>query len=381
MIAPSNRLNSVTEYYFSKKLREIKDLENNGKPIINIAIGSPDLEPPKEILNTLKEASLMPQANTYQSYQGLPELRESMAKFYNKNFNVSLNPNSEILPLMGSKEGVMLISLAFLNAGDKVLIPNPGYPTYTSTTKLLHAEPVFYNLSEKNNWHPDFEALEKEDLSKVKLMWLNYPHMPTGTVATEELFTKLIAFAKKHKILLVNDNPYSFILNNKPMSILHFKGAKEVALELNSLSKTFNMPGWRVGMLLGKEKYIKAVLQVKSNMDSGMYFAIQKSAIVALKSADNWYTKLNAIYTKRRQLVWQILDVLNCTYNKNTSGLFVWAKVPKGTTGEALSDELLIQKNIFVSPGFIFGSQGVNYIRVSLCASEEILKTVLKRVL
>ena len=381
MITPSNRLNSVTEYYFSKKLREIKDLENNGKPIINIAIGSPDLEPPKEILNTLKEASLMPQANTYQSYQGLPELRESMAKFYNKNFNVSLNPDSEILPLMGSKEGVMLISLAFLNAGDKVLIPNPGYPTYTSTTKLLHAEPVFYNLSEKNNWHPDFEALEKEDLSKVKLMWLNYPHMPTGTVATEELFTKLIAFAKKHKILLVNDNPYSFILNKKPMSILHFKEAKDVALELNSLSKTFNMPGWRVGMLLGKEKYIKAVLQVKSNMDSGMYFAIQKSAIIALKSADNWYTKLNAIYTKRRQLVWQILDVLNCTYNKNTSGLFVWAKVPKGTTGEALSDELLVQKNIFVSPGFIFGSQGVNYIRVSLCASEEILKTVLKRVL
>jgi len=381
MIAPSNRLNSVTEYYFSKKLREIKDLESNGKPIINIAIGSPDLEPPKEILNTLKEASLMPQANTYQSYQGLPELRESMAKFYNKNFNVSLNPNSEILPLMGSKEGVMLISLAFLNAGDKVLIPNPGYPTYTSTTKLLHAEPVFYNLSEKNNWYPDFEALEKEDLSKVKLMWLNYPHMPTGTVATNKLFTKLIAFAKKHEILLVNDNPYSFILNNKPMSILHFKGAKEVALELNSLSKTFNMPGWRVGMLLGKEKYIKAVLQVKSNMDSGMYFAIQKSAIVALKSADNWYTKLNAVYAKRRKIVWQIMDKLNCTYNKNTSGLFVWAKVPKGTTGEALSDELLIQKNIFVSPGFIFGSQGVNYIRVSLCASEEILKTVLKRVL
>jgi LL-diaminopimelate aminotransferase len=380
MIAPSNRLNSVKEYYFSKKLREIKDMENNGKAIINIAIGSPDLEPPKEIITTLKKAALLPQANKYQSYQGLLELRTAMATFYKTNFNVSLDPNSEVLPLMGSKEGVMLISLAFLNAGDKVLIPNPGYPTYTSTTKLLHAEPVFYKLSEKNNWYPDFEALEKEDLSKVKLMWLNYPHMPTGTVATDDLFIKLIAFAKKHHILLVNDNPYSFILNPKPTSLLSFEGAKEAALELNSLSKTFNMPGWRVGMLLGAEKYIKAVLRVKSNMDSGMYFAIQKSAIIALESADNWYSTLNDIYTKRRHLVWQIMDHLDCAYNKNTSGLFVWGRVPKNTTGEALSDKLLAEKNIFVTPGFIFGSQGVNYIRISLCEPENILQTVLKSI-
>jgi len=379
MIAPSNRLSSVKEYYFSKKLREIKDMEDNGRPVINIAIGSPDLAPPQDIITTLKEASLMPQANKYQSYQGLLELRTAMAKFYHSSFNVTLDPLSEVLPLMGSKEGVMLISLAFLNAGDKVLIPNPGYPTYTSTTKLLHAEPLFYNLSENNNWAPNFEAIEREDLSKVKLMWINYPHMLTGTVASEALFNKLIAFAKKHKILLVNDNPYSFILNKTPMSILNIAGAKDVALELNSLSKTFNMPGWRVGMLLGKEKYINAVLKVKSNMDSGMYFGIQKSAIVALQSAKDWYANLNAVYTKRRQLVWLILDILGCTYNKNTSGLFVWAKVPKNSDGKSLSDYLLSHKNIFVTPGFIFGSQGKNYIRVSLCNSEDVLKNVLKR--
>jgi len=379
MIVPSNRLSSVKEYYFSKKLREIKDMEDNGRPVINIAIGSPDLAPPQDIITTLKEASLMPQANKYQSYQGLLELRTAMAKFYHSSFNVTLDPLSEVLPLMGSKEGVMLISLAFLNAGDKVLIPNPGYPTYTSTTKLLHAEPLFYNLSENNNWAPNFEALEREDLSKVKLMWINYPHMPTGTVASEALFNKLIAVAKKHKILLVNENPYSFILNKTPMSILNIAGAKDVALELNSLSKTFNMPGWRVGMLLGKEKYINAVLKVKSNMDSGMYFGIQKSAIVALQSAKDWYANLNAVYTKRRQLVWLILDILGCTYNKNTSGLFVWAKVPKNSDGKSLSDYLLSHKNIFVTPGFIFGSQGKNYIRVSLCNSEDVLKNVLKR--
>jgi len=380
MIAPSNRLNSVKEYYFSKKLREIKDLEKNGKSIINIAIGSPDLEPPKEIISTLKRAALMPQANKYQSYQGLLELRTAMATFYKTNFNVSLDPSSEVLPLMGSKEGVMLISLAFLNAGDKVLIPNPGYPTYTATTRLLHAEPVFYKLSEETNWYPDLAVLEQQDLSKVKLMWLNYPHMPTGTIAKDNLFIKLVKFAKKHKILLVNDNPYSFILNSKPTSILNFEGARDVALELNSLSKTFNMPGWRVGMLLGAEKYIKAVLQVKSNMDSGMYFAIQKSAIMALESADNWYSTLNNIYAKRRDIVWKILDKLYCTYNKDTSGLFVWGRVPENTTGEALSDKLLAEKNIFVTPGVVFGSQGVHYIRVSLCEPENILQTVLKRV-
>jgi len=379
MITTSNRLSDVKEYYFSKKLREIKTLEEQGQNIINIAIGSPDLHPPRQIINALKKASTLPNANKYQSYQGLPQLREAMTQFYRNNFKVSLNPKNEILPLMGSKEGVMLISLAFLNAGDAVLIPNPGYPTYSSATKLLNAKPIYYNLSDENNWLPDLKALEKQDLSKVKLMWLNYPHMPTGSVATDELFIQLIQFAKKYNILLINDNPYSFILNKKPTSILYFPDAKEVALELNSLSKTFNMPGWRVGMLLGAEKYVNAVLQVKSNMDSGMYFAIQKSAIVALQSAKERYTKLNDIYTKRRKIVWQIMDKLHCTYNKKTAGLFVWGKVPSQTDGKALSDNLLANKQVFVTPGFIFGSQGANYIRISLCETESILKTVLNR--
>jgi len=379
MIATSKRLLDVKEYYFSKKLREIKTLEAQGKDIINIAIGNPDLHPPRQILETLKNASTLPNANKYQSYQGLPELREAMAQFYKNNFKVNLNPINEVLPLMGSKEGVMLISLAFLNAGDTVLIPNPGYPTYTSATKLLHAKPVFYNLIDENNWLPDFKDLEKNDLSKVKLMWLNYPHMPTGSLATNQLFKRLIQFAKKHKILLINDNPYSFILNDKPTSILSFPEAKEVAIELNSLSKTFNMPGWRVGMLLGAQKYINAVLQVKSNMDSGMYFAIQKSAITALQSAKNWYTQLNDIYKKRREIVWQIMDKLHCTYNKNTAGLFVWGKVPKHTDGKTLSEYLLTQKLVFVTPGFVFGSQGKNHIRISLCETKKVLKTVLNR--
>jgi len=379
MIATSNRLSDVKEYYFSKKLRAIKILEEQGQNIINIAIGSPDLDPPKQILSALTNASILPQANGYQSYQGLPELREAMAKFYKNKFKVNLNPKNGILPLMGSKEGIMLTSLTFLNAGDSVLIPNPGYPTYTSATKLLNAKPIFYNLTAKNNWLPDFKTLEKQDLTKVKLMWLNYPHMPTGSVATDKLFIQLIQFAKKHKILLINDNPYSFILNDNPTSILSFPGAKDVALELNSLSKTFNMPGWRVGMLLGAEKYVKAVLQVKSNMDSGMYFAIQKSAIAALESDENWYTKLNTVYKKRRDIVWQIMDKLHCSYNKNTAGLFVWGKVPKQTNGKALADYLLEEKQVFVTPGFIFGSQGKNYIRISLCETENVLKTVLNR--
>jgi len=379
MIAKSNRLNDVKEYYFSKKLREIKNLENQGKEIINIAIGSPDLLPSLKVIETLKKASILPNANKYQSYQGLPELREAMVQFYKNNFKVNLNPVNEVLPLMGSKEGIMLISLAFLNAGDMVLIPNPGYPTYSSATKLLNAKPIFYNLSEKNNWFPDLEKIKQQDLSKVKLMWLNYPNMPTGSVATDELFLQLIKFAKKHNILLINDNPYSFILNDKPTSILNFPESKNVALELNSLSKTFNMPGWRVGMLLGAQKYVSAVLQVKSNMDSGMYFAIQQSAVIALQSAKSWYTELNKIYKKRRDIVWQIMDKLNCTYNKNTAGLFVWGKVPKKTNGKLVSDNLLAHKQVFVTPGFIFGTQGENYIRISLCQKESILKIVLNR--
>lgn len=379
MITTSNRLAGVKEYYFSKKLREIKEMEANGKTIINIAIGSPDLPPSDAVISALNSAALLPKSNQYQSYQGLPELRQAMAQFYKSKYQVSLNPQDEILPLMGSKEGVMHISMAFLDAGDKVLIPNPGYPTYASATRLLQAEPVFYELNEVNHWYPDLDTLERQDLTDVKIMWLNYPHMPTGSVATDELFIKLINFAKKHQILLVNDNPYSFILNDNPKSILSFPDAKEVALELNSLSKTFNMPGWRVGMVLGCKTYIDAVLQVKSNMDSGMYFAIQKSAIVALQSDNSWYAELNKIYTKRRHIVWQIMDALNCMYQKEAVGLFVWGKVPENTDGKTLSDKLLSNIQVFVTPGFIFGSQGNNYIRISLCEKEVILETVLNR--
>ncbi len=379
IINKANRLNHVKEYYFSTKLNEIRTLVANGKPIINLGIGSPDLSPPKTVIMAISKAVADEKKHSYQSYQGLPEFRKSVATFYKQNYDVNLNPQNEILPLMGSKEGIMHISMAFLNQGDEVLIPNPGYITYASVTKMLGAKPVFYNLLEKNNWYPNFEELEKKDLSKVKIMWLNYPNMPTGAIATEKIFKKLISFAKKHQILLVNDNPYSFVLNHKPMSILQIDGAKEVALELNSLSKTFNMAGWRVGMLLGKAAYIKAVLQVKSNMDSGMFYGIQKGAIAALEISNGWFDKMNKVYKKRRAIVWQILDKLDCKYDKKAVGLFVWAKIPKDKKAEELSDELLYKKNIFITPGTIFGTNGENYIRVSLCVNEEVLKEVLLR--
>ena len=299
MMTKANRLNSVKEYYFSIKLREVRELISQGKPIINLGIGSPDLTPPKEVIEAINNASSQPENHGYQSYQGVPELRQSIADFYKKYYDVDgLDIHSEILPLMGSKEGILHISMAYLNAGDEVLIPNPGYPTYTSVTNLVEAKPVFYDLKEENNWFPDFEALEKIDLSKVKIMWVNYPHMPTGAVPTDELFEKLIAFGKKHEILIVNDNPYSFVLNETPKSILAYKGAKDVAIELNSLSKTFNMAGWRVGMVLGNKENINNILQVKSNMDSGMYFGIQQGAIAALNLSNNWFEKMNAVYTR-----------------------------------------------------------------------------------
>ena len=379
MILKSDRLNNVKEYYFSKKLREVNSLLQQGKPIINIGIGSPDLNPPTAVIEAISGSLLDAKAHQYQSYQGLLELRESIASFYQRNYQVTLNPANEILPLMGSKEGIMHISMAFLNKGDKVLIPNPGYPTYSSVTNLVGAEPIFYNLTETNNWFPDFEELEKLDLSKVKIMWINYPHMPTGATPSTKLFEKLVNFAKKHQILLVNDNPYSFILNNNPASILSIKGAKEVAIELNSLSKTFNMAGWRVGMVLGNPEFINTILQVKSNMDSGMFYGIQKGAIEALNSSNGWFDDLNKIYAERRKLVWKILDKLACTYDKESTGLFVWAKLPKGITSKEMTDELLYSKNVFVAPGFIFGSNGEGFIRLSLCIKEDKIKEVLAR--
>ncbi len=376
----ANRLKNVEEYYFSTKLKEVRSLISKGKPIINLGIGSPDLQPPREVIEAISKASLNPNNHGYQSYQGIPELRESIANFYEKHYNVKLDKDHEILPLMGSKEGILHISMAFLNKGDQVLIPNPSYPTYTSVTKLVEAEPIFYNLTEDNNCMPDCEAIEKVDLSKVKIMWVNYPHMPTGTNPTDDLFKKLITFAKKHQILLVNDNPYSFILNDDPKSILSFEGAKEIAIELNSLSKTFNMAGWRVGMVLGNEENLKSILQVKSNMDSGMYFGIQKGAITALNLPIEWFKSINNIYAKRREIVWKICDVLQCSYVKNSSGLFVWAKIPKGRSSNEFTDKLLYDKNIFVAPGTVFGENGEGYIRFSICVVEEKIQEVLTRV-
>jgi LL-diaminopimelate aminotransferase len=380
MIESANRLRSVEEYYFSKKLREVNLLKTTGLPIINLGIGSPDLQPPHKIVTALTESLTNPGAHKYQSYQGLLELREAMANFYREQFSVALSPKTEILPLMGSKEGIMHISMAFLNEGDEVLIPNPGYPTYQSVTKLLGAKPVFYDLDEDNNWHPNLLALEKSDLSKIKLMWINYPHMPTGAKATYNLFEELVAFGRRNDILIINDNPYSFVLNKSPKSILSVRRAKEVCLELNSLSKTFNMAGWRVGMVLGDQKYIDAILKVKSNMDSGMFYGIQKGAIEALKCSEMWYISLNSVYEQRRELIWKLAEALNCKFDKNASGLFVWAKLPDFVNAEEFIDVILKNNHIFIAPGTIFGSKGEGYIRFSLCASTEDIEEAIARI-
>ncbi len=380
MIATANRLNTVEEYYFSSKLREVRALIAAGKPIINMGIGSPDLKPSTEVIQAIQNAMHEDGAHQYQSYQGLPELRNGMADFYEKFFHVKLDAVSEILPLMGSKEGIMHISMAFLNEGDEVLIPNPGYPTYASVTNLVGAVPVLYDLDERNNWEPDFENLEKRDLSKVKIMWLNYPNMPTGAKGNLKLFEKLVAFAKKHKILLVNDNPYSFVLNETPISIFYVDGAKEVALELNSLSKTFNLSGWRVGMVLGNAYFIDAILKVKSNMDSGMFYGIQKGAIEALKAEQSWFDSQNKIYKKRRDLIFQLADKLDLTYDRNSVGMFVWAKLPKAASdSETYVDSLLYEKDIFITPGTVFGSNGEGYIRFSLCISKGKIQEAIER--
>jgi len=377
-MTPAQRLIHIKEYYFSRKLKEVRGLALEGKPIINMGIGSPDLRPPQSVVKAIQESVLDEGAHKYQSYQGLPEFRDAVSNFYKANYNVEINPNSEVLPLMGSKEGILHISMAFLNKGDKVLIPNPGYPTYTSVTNLVEAVPEYYELSEENHWQPDFEVLEQKDLSKVKIMWVNYPHMPTGAKGGKELFQKLISFGKKHRILIVNDNPYSFVLNEEPTSLLSVNGALDIAMELNSLSKSFNMAGWRVGMMLGSQRFLQDVLRVKTQMDSGMFYGIQKGAIAALQLGlgqsgveGSWFDEMNAIYTQRQKLIWKIADKLNCTYDKDVAGMFVWAKLPE--------DELLYEKNVFIAPGSIFGSRGDGYIRFSLCVSEEKIEEALSR--
>lgn len=377
----ADRLHTVEEYYFSKKLREVNALKEAGAPIINLGIGSPDLAPPKAVITAITDSLSDVSAHKYQSYQGLPALRLAMANFYKAHYNISLNPQNQVLPLIGSKEGIMHISMAYLNQGDAVLIPNPGYPTYTSVTKLVGATPVFYDLNATSNWQPDLVSLEATDVSKVKLMWINYPHMPTGTLGDKKILKGLVDFAKKNEILLINDNPYSFILNNQPSSIFNIEGAEQVCLELNSLSKTFNMAGWRVGMLTGAKAHLDNVIKVKSNMDSGMFYGIQKGAIEALNSSKNWFSDLNLIYSERRKLIWELATALNCTFETNTSGMFVWAKLPTGLKSEAFIDKILHDYHLFIAPGTIFGTNGEGYIRFSLCAPSESIELAIKRVL
>jgi LL-diaminopimelate aminotransferase len=366
----ANRIQGVEEYYFSVKLREVNRLLAEGKPVLNLGIGSPDLAPDRSVIEALKSTAENEQAHGYQGYQGIAALRAAMATYYEQAFGVQLDPNAEILPLMGSKEGVLQVSMAFLNPGDQVLIPNPGYPTYAAVTQLLGATPIFYNLDLSRQGRPNLEELEQLDLSNVKMMWINYPHMPTGAAGSEELLLELISFAQRQDILLVHDNPYSHILNPSPTSLLALPGGKEVGLELNSLSKTFNIPGWRVGMLCGKSEWVDAALKVKSNMDSGMFLGLQKGAIAALSLEKGWFDRQNEIYTARRKLVWTLADQLGLTYDREAAGLFVWCKMPEGASAEELVDRLLYEKNIFITPGKIFGTEGNTYVRISLCLQE-----------
>ena len=403
----AKRLEGIGEYYFSQKLREIDELNKQGRQVINLGIGSPDLPPHPEVIKVLQDESSKPNVHAYQSYKGSPVLRKAMSDWYNKWYGVELNPDAEILPLIGSKEGIMHICMTYLNEGDEVLIPNPGYPTYSSAVKIAGGKCVEYELKEENNYEPDFDALEKIIVSAksgaselasppgrgrggLKLMFVNYPQMPTGQLPSKKLFEKLVAFAKKHDILIVHDNPYSFILNESPMSLLSVAGAKDVALELNSLSKSQNMAGWRVGMLCGAKERVDEVLRFKSNMDSGMFLPIQLAAAKALSLEKNWYDSVNAVYKRRREKAFELLDLLKCIYSKDQAGMFVWAKAPqppKGgvsehplSMGGQLSDEVLYKANVFITPGGIFGSAGFNYIRVSLCATEAKFDEAIKRI-
>ncbi len=376
----SSRLKHIQEYYFSTKLQEIARLISEGRPIINLGIGSPDLPPPSKVQKTLAEYALRPDTHAYQSYRGRPELREAIAGFYRRHYGVELSAAGEILPLIGSKEGILHLSMALLDKGDEVLIPDPGYMTYQSATLLAEAVPVTYKLSAGNNYLPDFEALENRDLSQVKLMWVNYPHMPTGTQANSALFEKLIDFARRHQILLINDNPYSFILTEKPMSILQIPGAMDVAVELNSLSKSHHMAGWRIGMLLGRKEIIDTVMKFKSQMDSGMFLGMQMAAVDALNVGDDWYENINKIYRKRKEWVLKICRQLNLKVSGRQAGLFVWAQLPEGENSKAFTDRLLYEKDVFVAPGFIFGKNSDRYVRFSLTNNENTLKEVLKRV-
>ena len=387
MAKTSKRLEGIGEYYFSQKLREIDELNKEGKNIINLGIGSPDLPPHPDVIKVLQEESLKPNVHGYQSYKGSPVLRNAMSNWYKTWYGVSLHPETEILPLIGSKEGIMHICMAYLNDGDIALIPNPGYPTYSAAVKLAGGSCICYELKEGLNYQPDFEELEQiiqhsRSLGKdVKLLFANYPHMPTGQLPGEGFFIKLVAFAKKHEILIIHDNPYSFILNNNPSSLLEVEGALDVVLELNSLSKSQNMAGWRVGMLAASKQHIDEVLRFKSNMDSGMFLPLQLAAAKALGLDKTWYDGINAVYKERRNKVFELLDLLNCVYSKEQVGLFVWAKIPVNyQSGYSLSDEVLNQSRVFITPGGIFGTAGDQYIRVSLCGSIDRFEEAISRI-
>ena len=382
MITPAKRLETVQEYYFSRKLKEVAEMNAKGLDVISLGIGSPDMPPSENTIKKLCETAPLPNVHGYQPYVGIPELRQGFADFYKRWYNVELNPATEIQPLIGSKEGILHVTLAFVNPGEKVLVPNPGYPTYSSLSTLLGAEVVYYDLKEDQNWQPDFEALENMDLTDVKLMWVNYPNMPTGANASVELLEKLVAFAKKHNIVVVNDNPYSLILNRKPLSIMQIEGAKDCCIEFNSMSKSHNMPGWRVGMIAANPTFIQWILKVKSNIDSGMFRPLQLAAAEALHNEDSWHEAMNIdLYGKRRAVAEQIMDILGCTYDKNQVGMFVWGKIPAELSDvEQLTEKILHEARVFITPGFIFGSNGARYIRISLCATEEKLKEAFLRI-
>jgi aspartate/methionine/tyrosine aminotransferase len=381
-ISPANRLNSVSEYYFSAKLREVAEMNAAGKNVINLGIGNPDLPPSADTIAALCEEAQKPNAHGYQSYVGIPELRSGFAQWYQKWYGVSLNPLTEIQPLIGSKEGILHITLAFVNPGDSVLVPNPGYPTYTSASRICEANIISYDLDENNNWEPDFEALEQKDLSSVKLMWVNYPNMPTGANASVALFEKLVAFGKKHSIVICNDNPYSFILNDDKLSILAVEGAKDICIEMNSMSKSHNMAGWRMAMLASNQEFVQWILKVKSNVDSGMYRPIMVAAAAALQNTEEWHAEMNKVYSARRVVAYQIMDALHCKYDEKQVGMFVWAKIPANYADSGvLADEILYGKNVFITPGLIFGDKGNQYIRISLCCPEPMLVEALQRIL
>lgn len=381
MIKTANRIASVEEYYFSRKLAEVRSLDTPELRVINLGIGSPDQAPSSNAIEALTTSAKNPANHGYQNYKGIPALRKGIADLYKNIYNVQLDPETMILPLMGSKEGIMHICMAFVNEGEEVLIPNPGYPTYSSVANLVGAKLRPYDLKEELNWGVDIEALKKSDLSKVKLMWVNFPHMPTGRTASREELKELVDLARKHQFLIVNDNPYSMILNDEPMSILSVEGADEVALELNSLSKSHNMAGWRIGWVAGKKEYIDAILKVKSNMDSGMFLGLQHAAVEALKNGKEWFTSLNKMYADRKKVAKQLLDVLGCSYAEKQSGLFVWAKAPDHIKDvEKWIDEILYGTKVFITPGFIFGEAGRRYIRISLCCTVEMLQEALDRI-